>query len=392
MLGGYLSWLGLLFEPLADWDIPPIQPQARLRPENRAWNTIITGAYGVPAVLKLHDRNGNVNWSWQREDVKQSLPPSIERCLWSNANDATDLKWMRSGSSVGAVYSNLVMVVNHTPEDPENDKRITWAICRDNEFFWNAHALEALPGDRVAVGTTGERPWDGIMVYDMSMDKELEDDPPILQNITGLRAIHGLIWDEQAQLLWAAGTDAAADGTDPVPAYGALVAYPFNNETNELSQEDARWYRMPHYYDQEAEWGAGYGWWAGPHDLVPVPNERKFLVSSDRDIYEFDIDVGDFVAEGENVTEKWMPGFEVTTDDRHGFDAHGNYLDLPRSDLKGFSLAPDGSYVYVQSLWRLLRGFHTSIVENGIRRKIMIGDEIYRSRWFGEMDGWPKPQ
>ncbi|KAJ5239800.1 hypothetical protein N7468_004419 [Penicillium chermesinum] len=392
MLGGYLSWLGLLFEPLAEWDIPPIQPQARLRPENRPWNTIITGAYGVPAVLKLHDRKGNVSWSWQREDVTQPLPPALERCLWSDANDATDLKWMRSGKSVGAVYSNLVMVVNHTPEDPENDKKITWAICRDNEFFWNAHALEALPGNRVAVGTTGERPWDGIIVYDMSMDKELVDDPPILQNITGLRAIHGLIWDEEEQLLWAAGTDAAADGSDPVPAYGALVAYPFNSETNELSQEDAKWYLMPHAYDQETEWGSGYPWWVGPHDLVPVPNERKFLVSTDRDIYEFDINDGAFINEGTNVTDKYMPGFEVTTDDRHGFDRAGNYLELPRSDLKGFSLAPDGSYVYVQSLWRFLRGFHTSIVENGVRRKIMVGDEIYRSRWFGELDGWPKPR
>jgi hypothetical protein len=35
--------------------------------------------------------------------------------------------------------------------------------------------------------------------------------------------------------------------------------------------------------------------------------------------------------------------------------------------------------------------FYTSLVVDGVRHQIMKGNEIYRSRWFGDIDGWPKP-
>lgn len=392
MLSGFLGWIPLLFEPLADWYIPPIQPQARLRPENRPWQDIVTGVYGHPPLLKIHDRAGEVSWSFRREDVDQDLPPGLRRCLNSNANDATDVKWMRNGTNVAAIYSALALVVNHTPDDPVNNKKITWAICRDNEFLWNAHTLEPLPNDLIAVGTTGQRPWDGILVYNASTANPLVDDPPILQNITGLRAIHAMIWDEQKQMLWACGTDAAADGSDPVPAYGTIQGYPWDASTGLLRFDEQYIYKLPEAYTIETEWGKGYSWWAGPHDLVPVPNERKFLMSNDRGLFAFDIEKGEFYAEYEAVTDEYMRGFEVTTNDRHGYNHDGQYEELPQSDLKGFSLAPDGSFLYVQSLWTKFRSFHLSVVWNGIRHKINLGDEIYRARWYGNIDGWPKPK
>ncbi|KAJ5351718.1 hypothetical protein N7452_000692 [Penicillium brevicompactum] len=390
MLGGYLGWLSLLFEPLADYYIPPIQPQERLRPLNQPWGQIITGVYGRPPLLKIHDRHGTVDWSFHRKDVKQELPADVHKCLYARANDATEVKWMNNGTSVGAVYSDLALVINHTPDNPATDKLITFALCRRNDFLWNAHTLEPLPGDRLAVGTTRQRPWDGILVYNASASQPLMANPPILQNITGLRAIHGLIWDEQGQMLWAAGTDAAADGSDPVPAYGTIIGYPWNAETGLLEKDDRYVYKLDEAKRIEAEWGKGFSWWAGLHDLVPVPGERKFLVSEDRGLHEFDIELGQYTAHYENVTEKYMPGFEVTTPDRHGY-TDGEWEELPQSDLKSFNLAPDGSYIYVQSLWTKFRGFHVSLVVNGRRKKINIGDEIYRSRWFGNIPGWPKP-
>ncbi|KAJ5436934.1 hypothetical protein N7445_007819 [Penicillium cf. griseofulvum] len=90
--------------------------------------------------------------------------------------------------------------------------------------------------------------------------------------------------------------------------------------------------------------------------------------------------------------EKYIPGFEVTTNDRHGTNRQGEYVELPQSDLKGFSLAPDGSFLYTQSLWRQFRGNFTSLVVDGVRHQIMKGNENYRSRWFGDIDGWPKPK
>ncbi|OGE48041.1 hypothetical protein PENARI_c033G02388 [Penicillium arizonense] len=395
---GLLGWVSLLFEPLA-FDIPPIEPQPRLRAENQQvipaqgrFEDIITGDYGHPPVLRIHDRQGVVKWSWERSDVAQDLPPRIRSGLYSNANDATDMKWMRGGTSVAAIYSNLIVVINHTPDRPSLDKKITFALSRDSPMLWNAHTLEPLPGDRLAVGTTGQRPWDGIQVYNISTANPLVDEPPILQTIEGLRAIHALIWDEQGQMLWAAGTDAAADGSDPVPAYGVIQGYPFDAATGLLREDQAYRFRFPHYYDIDTEWGHGYSWWSGPHDLVPVPNERVFLVSNDIGLHAFDIPTMQFTAAYEEVIDKYMPGFECTTNDRHGINRQGKYEELPQSDLKGFSLAPDGSFLYVQSLWQLFRGNHTSLVVDGVRHEIRQGDEIYRSRFFADIDGWPKPK
>ncbi|KAJ5248402.1 hypothetical protein N7489_002267 [Penicillium chrysogenum] len=398
MLGSLFGWVSLLFEPLA-FQVPLIEPQPRLKSENGIaipvqgpWQDIITGHYAVPPVLKIHDRNSVVKWSWQREDVTQPLPPLIRSGLYSGYNDATDMKWMRGGRSVAAVYSALVVVINHTPDQPSTDKKITFAINRANDVLHNAHTIEPLPGDRLAVGTTGQRPWDGILVYNMSEALPLMDEPPVLQKIEGLRAIHALIWDEQGQMLWATGTDAAADGSDPVPAYGVIQGYPFDAETGLLSIDEAYRFKFPEYFDIDAEWGHGYSWWAGPHDLVPVPNERVLLVSNDIGLHAFDINEMNFTAEYDEVVEKYMPGFEVTTNDRHGINRQGEYVELPQSDLKGFSLAPDGSFLYTQSLWRLFRGNYTSLVVDGVRHQIMKGNEIYRSRWFGDIDGWPKPK
>lgn len=98
-------------------------------------------------------------------------------------------------------------------------------------------------------------------------------------------------------------------------------------------------------YDIDTEWGMGYSWWAGPHDLVPVPNQRKFLMSNDIGLFEFDIARGELVAEFEEIIEKYMKGFEVTTDDRRGYNREGEWQELPESDLKSFNLAPGGSFI-----------------------------------------------
>lgn len=394
MFASLLAWLFYLINPLTNLSARPIQPQLRLRPDYPSfgpWEDIITGVYGRPPMLKIHDRKGVVKWTWDRNDVHQNLPHQLQHCLKSKANDATEIKWTRNGTSIAAIYSDLVLFINHTPDNATTDKQITWAVCRQNEFLWNAHAIEPLPGDRVAVATTGQREWDGILVYNSSAANPLVDDPPVLQNITGLRAIHNMIWDDTEQMLWAAGTDYAADGSDGVPAHGTLQAYPYNATTGLLEVDDSLRFSLPEARDQMTEWGAEYGWWAGPHDLVPVPDQRIFLFSDDRDLHAFDINRRQFTEEGEAVVDKYLPGFQVTTNDRRGYNSKGLWEVLPRSDLKSFSLAPDGSFIYVQFNWRGFRGFHTNLVVDRLRRTINEGDEIYRSRFFGDIPGWRKP-
>ncbi|CAG8017957.1 unnamed protein product [Penicillium olsonii] len=401
MLGGIFAWVSLLFEPSA-FQVPLIQPQPRLKAEDSTplkpistslpWQDIITGDYGHPPKLKIHDRESTIKWSWERKDVTQDLPPRIRSGLFGRANDATEMKWMRDGKSVAAIYSSLIVVINHTPDIPSIDKKITFAVNRDTDVLWNAHTLEPLPGDRLAVATTGQRPWDGIQVYNMSSALPLEDEPPILQTVEGLRAIHAMIWDEEGQMLWACGTNVAADGSDPEPAYGVIQGYPFDNQTGLLREDPAFKFTFPEYWDIDTEWGHGYSWWSGPHDLVPVPNERVFLVSNDIGVQTFDIATMSFSLGFQETIDKYMPGFECTSNDRHGINRQGEWEELPYSDLKGFSLAPDGAFIYTQSLWKLFRGNHTSLVVDGVRTQLMEGNEIYRSRFFGDIDGWPKPK
>ncbi|KAJ5155466.1 hypothetical protein N7492_008269 [Penicillium capsulatum] len=391
MLGDLFNWMLLLFEPFADWlFIEPIPIQPRLQTINRPYQDIVTGVYGVPPLIKIHDRDGVIKWTWEREDVTQELPDGLLRCLYSEANDATDLKWMRNGTSLGGVYSDLIMVVNHHPQNPETDKFITFATCRDNEFMWNAHAVEGLPGDLMAVGTTGHRPWDGILVFNISTSLPLVENAPVHQNITHLPGIHALIWEESTRILWAAGTDVAPDGSEGMPATGLVVGYPFNAETGLLDEENKITYVVGEPGELVAEWGDDYGWWAGPHDIVPIPHDRKFILVNDLGVYLLDLDEGNFTMTNQEVIDAYLPGFEPTMPGRQGTNSKGEWTDFSLGDIKGLSLAPDGTFVYVQALIQKVRGFHTNVVTHGNRHKINIGDEIYRSRFWDPMPGWPK--
>ena len=194
-----------------------------------------------------------VNWKFQRDDLTQHLPNDIPKCLCAHANDAIDLKYMNNSTGVGAIYSDLALVINHTPANPVADKLLTFTLCRRNDVLWNAHTLEPLPGNLLAVGTTGQRAWDGILVYKASAANALVANLPVLQSITGLRAIYSLIWDKQGQMLWAAGTDAAADSTDLVSAYGTIVGYPWDCRTGLLAKDHRYIDKLPNAYLIEAE-------------------------------------------------------------------------------------------------------------------------------------------
>lgn len=95
-------------------------------------------------------------------------------------------------------------------------------------------------------------------------------------------------------MLGACGTDVAADGPDPVPAHGVIQGYPFDAATSQLRRDETYIFRTNKIYGIDTEWGTEYSWWARPHDLVPVPNQSKFLMSNDIGLFEFDIERGEF--------------------------------------------------------------------------------------------------
>ena len=231
------------------------------------------------------------------------------------------------------------------------------------------------------MSTTGERSWNSIFIYDATGGLS-NYPPPLLQNITGLRAVHGMVWDDEDKMLWAAGTDAAPDGSDHVPANATLQAYPFDTASNLFAVDKVETYKLPYPADLQDEWGQGYPWWSGPHDLTGIPNQRKLLMTTDRDLHVFDLTARQFQESGADVVHTYLPGF-LPVDNDHG--------GLPMSDVKSVSLAPDGSFAYVQSLWKDVLGNGTNLVADQKRDALLPDRKTYRSRFFEDIPGWPKP-
>lgn len=106
-------------------------------------------------------------------------------------------------------------------------------------------------------------------------------------------------------------------------------------------------------------------------------------MTTDRDLHVFDLTARQFQESGADVVRKYLPGFVAVDNDR------GN---LSRSDVKSVSLAPNGSFVYVQSLWKKVLGNETNLVVGAQKNPLLPGKEIYRSRFFADIPGWPKPR
>lgn len=394
MLGGLLGWVSLILDPITNYAASPIQPQDRLLPKQQQrprapWQDILTGVRDPPALV-IHDREGVKRWTFERDRITQDLPPDVHRCIHDTSHEADEVKYMKKGKSIASVFSKSVIVVSHTPENPATDKLITFALCRLKNEFRTSHSVEPLPGDRLAVATSDQRSSDGIVVFNASAANPLTGSPEPLQTIRGFPTVHSMVWDEEGQMLWAAGTDVAADGSDKIPANVTIMAFPWDAETGLLRDDDRQVYKLRGAHDLDAEWGKGSSWWAGGHDLSPIPGERKLLLSEDRGLHVFDIGAGQFTDRYQKVADKYLPGFE-TIGQRRGNNSRGQVEEWPHSDIKSINLALDGSFIYVQALWGRWRGNATNVVVNGHRHEIDFGSEIYRSRWFEDIYGWPKP-
>jgi hypothetical protein len=94
---------------------------------------------------------------------------------------------------IAAIYANAVVVLHHLPENKTMDGKVVFAACTNNTVLRRTQSLEILPENELAVATSGQTSEDGFIVFDMSMP--LNNSPTPIQTITGLRAVHGMIWD-----------------------------------------------------------------------------------------------------------------------------------------------------------------------------------------------------
>lgn len=335
----------------------------------------IRGNGSLPGHIEVQDHSGNVQWKWHPSNVDKAnyLPDGIKSCI-KKGSSVTEVKWAVNGTKILAVVGYSAIILNYAPDNPALDQHIDFATCVND-----THTLELLPDDFLAVATTGKTPRDGIEIYDLHISKPRLDDPHPLpvQTIRAFPAVHGLLWDGISRNLWAVGNDKSPAGNEG-PSQGLLRGYVFNPDSgrrNVLDDEQVKEYPVSVPTKLDAEWP---GYWNGPHDLAGIPYTRKMLITTDLDVFGFDIHSQTFL----NASEVggYLKGFEPVSE--------GRPASLPRSDVKCISINGNDEVMYVQSKWQQDFGADVRILEDGRVKKIPISTSIYKARWFAEIPGW----
>ncbi|KAH0421234.1 hypothetical protein CcaCcLH18_13554 [Colletotrichum camelliae] len=366
------------------------EKQHILTVSNNADNLMIIGARGkcwmwlgswcpyksYPKRIIVQRASDDIEWKWDLDSIRQQgIAPKVKACI-ENSDSITEVKRVANGSKVAAIVGNAAMIFDVPSASNHNTHTIRFAIC-----VKDTHTLELLPNDFLAVATTGKTQSDGIEIYDLRTSAPLVDrpDPTPVQTIQGFPAVHGLLWDETDQKLWAVGNDKSPKGDER--SQGILRGFSFapNSDRStvlQVSEEDEFIIRPTDRLT--VEWGSGTNWWNGPHDLVGIPNTRKVLVTSDLSVVGVDLESRVFLDESE--VDKILEGFTPIGGNRHG---------LPRSDIKSNSINAEGRVIYVQATWGQYYSDIVNLIEGKGVAKARVEHNVYKTRWFADIPGWP---
>ncbi|MHC4739835.1 MAG: DUF6528 family protein, partial [Planctomycetota bacterium] len=180
-------------------------------------------------------------WSWNAKDSSE-LPERL-RGLFETTDECKVVDGGRK-ILITASSGGIALV------EVKSKKVLFYAVAG------NAHSAEILPGGRVAVAASSAPDGNRLILYDLSSpEKELFSD--------SLPWGHGVIWDEDRQVLWAlAGDDIRAyrlkDWSSPHPALERVV-------TVKLPEEMG-------------------------HDLYPLPRTNQLFVTTTNFVWLFDRD------------------------------------------------------------------------------------------------------
>lgn len=190
--------------------------------------------------------------------------------------------------------------------------------------------------------------------------------------IKGIFAVHALLWDDRSRVLWAAGNDRSPlikGSTSIVNAYkytdGSFQPKPISH----IITSPARLWK---------EWGAGTLWCNGPHDMAPVPDQRRLLITTDLDIQIYDLGSQTF-QHGEVVAQQFLEGTQPV-DGSIGPDR----TLLLRSDIKSISILETGDTLSGQSQWDQTFGNPVNYISSGNKQPNIWNRMLYRSRWSNE--------
>ncbi|KAF7179468.1 hypothetical protein CNMCM7691_008401 [Aspergillus felis] len=342
---------------------------------------IITGVYRDNQKFKdpmiiVHDIYGKVAWNWTVSDVRKNTPKELIECI--DGRSATEARFAAKGTKVTAIIGNAALVIDYP------GKEVLCGVCLRGQLG-AAHTVELLPDNLFAIADTSQNSDAGVWIYDATEQCPRTE----YQHLKGIRAIHGMIWDEHLKTLWVSGTTEAANGKG-VTAYGIVQGYQYDSgkRTFNVSQN----YKFPCASRLTTEWACTSegAYWDGPHDLVPVPNERLLLVPLEKDIHAINLASGEVFDDGAELTRLYLKGFQPLGTRTGLFDDQ-----LPRSDIKSISVRADGSALYTQAVWKETGQWFgvanqvNHLDQSGNACYFYKGRRVYRSRWFQEIPGWP---
>jgi hypothetical protein len=215
---------------------------------------IVCGGDEVYILDLAREENGKPKkvWSWRAQD-RSELPWYLHGVEFAGTDECKPVDGGKkilitsSGSGVALV-------------ERETGKALFWAVAE------NAHSADMLPNDRIAVATSGHeieappRNPSRLIVYDAKApEKELYS--------TDLPWGHGVVWDDQRQLLWGLSTH-------DVRAY-RLAEW----ETDHPSLELIAIVDLPE---------------GGGHDMYPLPRSPLMTITTSRHCWVFDRDKRSF--------------------------------------------------------------------------------------------------
>ncbi|KAK6076706.1 hypothetical protein SCUP234_07101 [Seiridium cupressi] len=371
--------------PLKNYEEPSYSKSSYIIVGKRGWEGRWFEPNDPPAIRVLDSNSPDLGhvWEWTPSSHIGSIPISVANCV-TRGPSVTEVKWASNGTRISAVIGSAALVINYTP-GTDKDKTIAFATCVEA-----THTVEVIPGDLLAVATTGKTQKDGIKIYNMAkfpVDNILNRDPLPIQTILGFPAVHGLLWDETDHKLWAVGNKFAPDGNQPSQAL--LRGYPYIAQRkqggwNPINDAAVETYNISIPQKLDVEWsGTPYvNWWNGPHDLVGVPHSRTMLITTDLDIHVFDIEKSSWI-DNKDVVKQLFQGFRA-----RGKRVGAGGTELPRSDIKAISVNAEGWVLYVQAFWKDWFGDNISIIGT-IQHVIDMPQKLYKARWFSEVPGWP---
>lgn len=348
-----------------------------------ALSKVITGLYAsnnALASVVIHDINGAESWKWSTIDAqKQNIPAQLLSCI-KQRYAVPEAKWANGGKSILTIYNGAALMINHLPGDPQ-DKKITFGTCVNRGNLGNTHSLELVPDNKIAIATTSEGYQENVQIFDLGRGLQPTANP--IEKLDFIPAVHGLVWDHQASLLWAVGSNNPPAGKKP--SSSALNAYAYKG--GKFQPWPVQQYNISGPTILTTEWaGTQYSnWWDGGHDVIGLPNKRQLLISTDMDLHVFNILSKKFES-GSSVVNNYLLGFQPV-DKRVG----ANGKSLPRSDIKSLSIDGNHNALYIQAAWKDVTSHQINRLANGKLQKTQrYSQQLYRSRWFQDIPGWTK--